>query len=270
LLPVASSPISKTNMSATKVISVDSLIATFPNQPIKIRSLPTFETLRVLKQDLQDNAKSITSILGGGGHGYLGLIMSPAEYAIEVGNDANGNPQPFIAPIYPGSRAVVDGATARERKEQVRTYNQDMVEWREYEVVQQALQKLVLKAIDDVYLMPLKSTSTAHNNVHVVTMLTHPFTEYGVIGQKELQRNDQCFCEEWDGAEPFETIIGRIHECVAYAKEAKKPYMEDQILSKVELLVLETGLYNEDMKKWSRKAAVNKTYDLFKAYILKA
>jgi hypothetical protein len=257
-------------MSATKVISVDSLIATFPNQPIKIRSLPTFETLRVLKQDLQDNAKSITSILGGGGHGYLGLIMSPAEYAIEVGNDANGNPQPFIAPIYPGSRAVVDGATARERKEQVRTYNQDMVEWREYEVVQQALQKLVLKAIDDVYLMPLKSTSTAHNNVHVVTMLTHPFTEYGVIGQKELQRNDQCFCEEWDGAEPFETIIGRIHECVAYAKEAKKPYMEDQILSKVELLVLETGLYNEDMKKWSRKAAVNKTYDLFKAYILKA
>ena len=38
---------------------------------------PTYESLRLLNQELKTNAMSVHSNLGGGAHGYYGLIVSP-------------------------------------------------------------------------------------------------------------------------------------------------------------------------------------------------
>jgi hypothetical protein len=59
-------------MSLTAVIGIDSLMEGFPKKSVKISGLPAFETLMVVKQDLNANAASIPSNLGGGQHGYQG------------------------------------------------------------------------------------------------------------------------------------------------------------------------------------------------------
>jgi hypothetical protein len=64
--------------------------------PIKIAGLPTFQTLKELKQDLEANAASVSSSLGGGHHGYLGALLDAQTYAIFVRNDATGALQLFI------------------------------------------------------------------------------------------------------------------------------------------------------------------------------
>jgi hypothetical protein len=246
------------------------LIAGFPNQPNSIRGLPTFETLHALRQDLQYNAASVPSTLGGGAHGYLGLILDANAYDAVVGNDATGNTQPFIAPTFPGARAIVNSTDAATRAAQLRQFNYDSYYWREHYNVQQALRNLLIKAVDDVYLAPLKNEFMGYTNVSVNTMLAHLFDEYGVIGSNEIYFNEKRFNEPWDGNAPFETIIGRIDKCVDFAIAAKIPYSAEQILFQAELLVLRTGMFNDNMKEWNHQPKADRMYGQFKTHILTA
>ena len=45
-----------------------------------IRREPIYKTLHHLKNELKENASSVPTTLGGGNHGYLGMILTPAEY----------------------------------------------------------------------------------------------------------------------------------------------------------------------------------------------
>ena len=60
--------------------------------PIPIRGVPTYNDLKQLKLELQANASSVETDLGGGNHGYLGLVLTDAEYA-----SINGT-IPFVLP----------------------------------------------------------------------------------------------------------------------------------------------------------------------------
>ena len=46
----------------------------------KIRGEPTYETLHHLKNELKSNASSVPTTLGSSNHGYLGMILTTAEY----------------------------------------------------------------------------------------------------------------------------------------------------------------------------------------------
>ena len=66
--------------------------------PQFIQGMPTNQTLKRLKIELQANASSVECNLGGGDHGYLGLVLSDAEYAA-----ITPVPPPFVPPAYPGA-----------------------------------------------------------------------------------------------------------------------------------------------------------------------
>ena len=48
--------------------------------PTLIQGAPTKKSLKRLKQKLWANASSVESDLGGGDHGYLGLVLTEIEY----------------------------------------------------------------------------------------------------------------------------------------------------------------------------------------------
>ena len=52
----------------------------YPTLP-KIHGEPDYKQLRNLKDKLKTNATKISSDLGGGGYGHLGLVLSRSEYA---------------------------------------------------------------------------------------------------------------------------------------------------------------------------------------------
>ena len=62
-------------------LTVESVIESFPNPSIpKFEHEPTYDSIKQVEKYLIENASSIESTLGGGNHGYLGLIMDPAKY----------------------------------------------------------------------------------------------------------------------------------------------------------------------------------------------
>ena len=59
-----------------------------------IRGEPMHKSLKSLKLELQANASTVETDLGGGNHSYLGLVLNDNEYA------SIPNIQPFIVPNY--------------------------------------------------------------------------------------------------------------------------------------------------------------------------
>ena len=43
---------------------------------------PTYDTLKLLLNQLKANARAVRTTLGGGNHGHLGLLLSPQQYEI--------------------------------------------------------------------------------------------------------------------------------------------------------------------------------------------
>jgi hypothetical protein len=85
----------------------DELIAGFPLSSLpKVTEESTFEDLKVIRRLLNTNNMSVSSYVGGGRHGHLGIIMTNKEYFSITANV-------FLVPDNPGaSPEVVVGMTA--------------------------------------------------------------------------------------------------------------------------------------------------------------
>ena len=68
----------------------------------RIHGAPTYDTLKTLKDQLKANATSVTSDLGGGNHGHLGLVLDTLEYN-------NVSPVPYDRPLHPGNLTILPG-----------------------------------------------------------------------------------------------------------------------------------------------------------------
>ena len=48
----------------------------------RIHGEPSFSDLKLLTREIKANAMAVHSTLGGGAHGHLGLVLTPAQYAL--------------------------------------------------------------------------------------------------------------------------------------------------------------------------------------------
>ena len=60
----------------------------------KVHNRPDYQLLQKIKNELKTNASRVTSDLGGGAHRHLGLILTPAEYALVL-------VVPYVRPLHP-------------------------------------------------------------------------------------------------------------------------------------------------------------------------
>ena len=67
-------------MTAT-VNKVDNFLEAFPNKVVKHTRRPDYEILNNIKTALKCNFATVPCTLGGGTHGYLGTVLTPAKYA---------------------------------------------------------------------------------------------------------------------------------------------------------------------------------------------
>ena len=75
----------------------------FPNKIFKHTGQLDYEILNNIQTALKRNFATVPCTLGGGAHGYLGDILTAAEYAPVT----SVNTPPFIDPIFPGNAAVI-------------------------------------------------------------------------------------------------------------------------------------------------------------------
>ena len=115
--------------------AVDYLASFFKYKtPTPIQGTPTYKSLKRLKAELRANASSVECDLGGGNHGYLGLVLSDPEYAV-ISNT------PFVAPAYPQPLTIPNNATQVQAFERKTRYEERKRLYYESQNVERALQR---------------------------------------------------------------------------------------------------------------------------------
>ena len=166
----------------SSIPSVEDFTNAFPTQVTPIVGEPTYATLKTLKDQLKANAASVPTTLGGGNHGYLGLILSPATYATI-------SPTAFIEPAYPGQHPAIPGGTsAANTSSMIRHHTEDTRQWREFKNVSTALKNQLPSAAEDIYVRALRDRHVGYMNQSIRNLLAHLFENYGNITQLELER----------------------------------------------------------------------------------
>ena len=249
---------------SSSVPSVEDITNAFPTPITTITGELNYESLKTLKEQLKANANSIPATLGGGNHGYLGLILSPAAYTTITATH-------FVEPVYPGQHPNVPaGTSAANTSTIVRRHTEDLRQWHEFKNVNTALKNQLLSTLDDIYVRALKDHHVGYMNQSICTIVQHLFNNYGNITPLELEDNDTKMCATWDPNSPFDCLIKQVEDGQDYADDGGQPYTAEQLLRIAYTLVFKTGLYFEDCKAWNARPTTACTWDNFKTHFQNA
>jgi 6-pyruvoyl-tetrahydropterin synthase len=237
----------------------DELIAGFPySSLLKVTGGPTFEDLKVIRRLLNTNAMSVSSYVGGGRHGHLGIIMTNEEY-FAIAADV------FPAPNNPWASAeVVVGMTAAEITEMTRLHREATQVFLTYHNVDQAIKKMILEAFDDAYLNDLPDEVVGYANCTSLDLLTHLLTFYAMIAPTELTQNYECLKTPYNPNQPTKTLFQQIKDARAFAVAGGQPYGNAMIINVAYTLVFNMGLFPDACRAWQSRSIAGKTWAQFK------
>jgi hypothetical protein len=197
---------------------------------------------------------SVSSYVGGGRHGHLGIITTNEEYfaiAAEV----------FPVPDNPGvSPEVVVGMTAAVIAELTRLHHDATQVYRTYHNVDQAIKKLILEAFDDAYLNALSDKVVGYANCTSLDLLTHLLAFCAMIAPPELTQNYERLNTPYDPNQPIETLFQQIQDARSFAVAGGQPYGAAMIVNVAYTLVFNTGLYPDACHAWQSRAIAAKTW----------
>ena len=232
--------------------------------PTPIQGTPTNKTLKRLKQELRANASSVESDLGGGDHGYLGLVLTGAEYA-SISNT------PFDAPRYPAALTIPQGTDQVQALNLREQHKEDKRAYYECKNVEKALQRHVQDAIEDKYLESLVDDDTQLIQEDIPDVLDYLFDLYGKVPSEEVkQKEAEIRAMVYNPADPMILLFSPIEKLKKMAIAADIDYTADQILDIALTVVRNTRDFERALGDWEALSTNNKTWDNFKTHFKKA
>ena len=167
--------------------------------PNPIHGEPTNKSLKRLKTELRANSSSIDTDLGGGDHGYLGLILSDPEY-----QRISPPPTRFQAPTWPGT-LTIDAAAAPVAAMHLKEVHRESIRvYRECKNVEKALLRHVQNAIEEKYIEHLLDDDTGLIEVDIPHVLDYLFLNYGKVPSEEVKEKEaEVLNSTFNPAEPM-------------------------------------------------------------------
>jgi hypothetical protein len=196
------------------------MIFNFPHQdltPMESNTRPTPRAVRILRTEVYANLCSVSSNLGGGGHGHLGMVMPPAEYqGISIGGVAYvpppGAPQ---VPVFTGTAAVVAG--------QQENYQRELQDWEQYRELHAQIKAQMIKVIPKSYISVLSHAQLGYANTTLRAIMNHLLMKYGTIKDSDMRTNMKHLTAAWDPDTPIETVFTNGTFCCDFAEEGDDP-----------------------------------------------
>ena len=222
--------------------------------PTPIRGEPRNKSLKRLKLELQANASSIESDLGGGNYGYLGLVLTDQEYA------SIPHTQPFIAPRYPQTLTIPRTAMPIQAMELKDQHQEQKRLYLECKNVEKAFLRHIQDAIEDKYLESLVDEYTNLLTGDVPTILEYLFYNYGKVQSEEVAKKEiEVMLMTWQPTDPLVLLTRPIENLQKLAIQAEIPFTDSQILEKGLTLIRATRDFEYALTQWEDKQQADKT-----------
>ena len=120
----------------------------------RIPGEPKTKELITLQCQIQDNALTVHTVLGGGHHSHLGLVCIAKTYATIP------NTQPYVRSNAPGPLVPIPGATQFQIQQQRDQHAEGTRLFREVLVVERALIQQIVATVEPKYLKALQDPVT--------------------------------------------------------------------------------------------------------------
>ena len=167
----------------------------------KVIGEPDYEQLLCIQKELKANAQSVHSTLGGGAHGYLGLLTSLIQYTLV-------SHVPFVIPAFPAPLVIPLNATNHMTFTLQQRHRDSFRIFRECQAIQKSLKQQQVQAIPIVYLEILRDSITNTIDRSIRGIIQHLFDTYGNMTSQKI-------AEETEKATSF--ILTRFNQLTAYS-----------------------------------------------------
>jgi hypothetical protein len=240
-------------------IKADTFI--FPHATLTpITGEPTHATIATLTSELYANARHNLTTLGGGNLGYMGLLMTAADYAALQTEAGNPNPEPFDIPNAP---AALTAASTDADKNAFQEAKQHRVNCSTMEAL---LQQQIIAAVDAKYIKKIKSAKFGFACIKCERILHHIITTYDKITPEDMLLNQEALGAPFDCNNPITDLWERIDECRQFATDGGSPISDLMTMATILKVIKETGQFTSFVLHWNRTKDATKTMDDFVEY----
>ena len=249
---------------ATDLTSITKL---FPHQNLKELELdtkPDHAFFKVIHKEINANAMAIHSTRGGGIHGHLALVITPADFTTLAGVAFEVPDYPGAAPDYPPN-STGPQITAIDK-----AFKRTMDEFLLYRSVDLSLKSMLLACMSDEYYNTLSHDTYGYANVTTLAILQHLDTTYGTLTGDDLTHNTEDFAAPLDQNKPIEALWTREKLCRNLATAGGDAITDASALRTLLNILEQSGLYEIAIRDWRNKPDADRTYANFKPHFNKA
>ena len=153
----------------------------------KIHGEPNYVNLKNLRDHLKANASRVTSELGGGAKGHLGLILTALDYTLV-------SPTPYVRPLHPGPLIIPPGTTQHASTLLRKQHKKAIVLFHQTTDLENALKKQITDSIDNCYYKDIVDCTTNTITHDIPFILNYFFTNYGEVEAETLYAKANKVC----------------------------------------------------------------------------
>jgi hypothetical protein len=169
----------------------------------------------------------------------------------------------FDFPANPGLQPIhARAATPAEITETSRQYLANQREFQLFTTTEAQLKRQVLAAVPPTFTNALKDRTLGFANITTFAILTHLNATYGTITTDDLDRNMALLHRDWSPSEPIENLFEQIRQCREFAA-VEDPVSEAMALGAGLLTLEKSGLFDDAIRDWRKRAAADKTLENF-------
>ena len=227
--------------------STQDFFENFSSLPAKIQGQPSYQDLNVLRTALYKLAAQVSSDLGGGRCGHVGLIMDPATYT------TLSNIQ-WVDPILPVLEPFAAAMTGPQMAGATQRYNTELLQFQEIRHLDQALLRVVTNTIEPIFMGPLEQPFVGLLNSTTRSVLTWLIKNYGRILPAQAIANRQKLNDSWNASEPFQLLNDRFQKAKEFAQDYGVPIQDAELLTYGVYHIQNTGVLTLPLQKWQDKA----------------
>jgi hypothetical protein len=242
-------------------LTIDDIIAKFPNKHLPvIDGEPDYSSISTMVQLLYGNAATVTTTMGGGRNGHIGIIMPAPLYATL-------SDIPYVAPPNPGPVPIHANYTNSATRETDRINHKAAQKlYDNHTNMNDALKTQIIDAVTDTYLGALRNRYTRYMGVTPSDLLDHLLERYGRITASDIANCRTKMEEPMDVIQPIDIYFQTINDCVQFVTDGQVPFTPTQVVQTAYHAVSRSGIYNEACKEWRRKPVADRTWTHFKAF----
>ena len=212
-----------------------------------IRREHTYENLHHLKNKLKANVSSVRTTLGGGNHGYLGIILTHADYfRITPTNPFTRPPNPGILVPNPIGTAAQIASVENNHRLTKQIYLETLL-------LKITFTQQIIEAIYTKYLAALRIPITRKITPLVLTILEFLQNNYGRITPQQLDNKTTTIKTMiYDLAQNIDTIFNSINDLVEYARADKSELTQSQTINLTLVILNRQRIFKDDIQAWKR------------------